>query len=96
MSGGGGHDILTGGAGNDTFVFQRGEADGNTITDFAGDGAGHGDVLVFSGYGSAEAGAKFSQIDDSHWEISSADGSVHEQIVFQNHAAIAANDWHFV
>jgi Ca2+-binding RTX toxin-like protein/subtilisin-like proprotein convertase family protein len=96
LSGGGGHDILTGGAGNDTFVFQRGAADGNTITDFAGDGAGHGDVLVFSGYGSAEDGAKFTEIDDSHWEISSADGSVHEQIAFENHAAITANDWHFV
>jgi Ca2+-binding RTX toxin-like protein/subtilisin-like proprotein convertase family protein len=96
LSGGGGHDILTGGAGSDTFVFQFGQADGDTVTDFAGSSVGENDQLIFSGYGSAESGAKFTQIDDTHWEIASADGLVHEQITFQNHAAITANDWHFV
>lgn len=95
FNGGGGHDILTGGGGNDIFVFQRGEAQGDVVTDFSGS-AGHNDLLVFSGYGSAEAGAKFTQIDDSHWEVSSADGLVHDQITFAAHAAITANDWHFV
>ncbi|HEV7881283.1 S8 family serine peptidase [Bradyrhizobium sp.] len=94
LVGGGGHDILTGGGGSDTFVFKRGEAAGDTVTDFSG--TDHGDLLAFSGYGSAEDGAKFTQIDDTHWEVSSADGSVHEQITFAAHAAITANDWHFV
>jgi Ca2+-binding RTX toxin-like protein/subtilisin-like proprotein convertase family protein len=95
LSGGGGHDILTGGGGSDTFVFQFGHTQGNVVTDFSGSAGDH-DQLVFSGYGSAEDGAKFTQIDDSHWEVASADGSMHEQITFANHAAITANDWHFV
>jgi Ca2+-binding RTX toxin-like protein/subtilisin-like proprotein convertase family protein len=96
LSGGTGHDILTGGGGSDRFVFQFGQADGDSVTDFAGSAAGEADQLIFSGYGSAEAGAKFTQIDDTHWEVASADGSMHEQITFDNHAAITANDWHFV
>jgi Ca2+-binding RTX toxin-like protein len=45
---GGGADVLVGNAGNDAFVFQRGEGDGDTIADFAGDGAGAGDWLLLS------------------------------------------------
>ncbi|WP_375411312.1 calcium-binding protein [uncultured Bradyrhizobium sp.] len=96
LSGGAGHDILNGNAGSDTFVFQFNQADGDMVTDFAGSSIGENDQLIFSGYGSAEAGAKFIQIDDTHWEIASADGLVHEQITLQSHAAITANDWHFV
>jgi Ca2+-binding RTX toxin-like protein len=96
FNGGAGQDILTGGGGDDIFVFQRGQAQGDVVTDFSGSAAGHGDELYFSGYGSAEAGAKFTQIDDSHWEVASADGLTHEQITFANHAAINANDWHFI
>jgi Ca2+-binding RTX toxin-like protein len=95
LVGGGGHDILTGGGGSDTFVFQFGQTQANVVTDFSGSAGDH-DQLVFSGYGSAEDGAKFTQIDDSHWEVASADGSMHEQITFANHAAITANDWHFI
>jgi Ca2+-binding RTX toxin-like protein/subtilisin-like proprotein convertase family protein len=95
LVGGGGHDILTGGGGSDSFVFQFGQTQGNVVTDFSGSAGDH-DQLVFSGYGSAEDGAKFTQVDDSHWEVSSADGLTHEQITFANHAAIVASDWHFV
>jgi Ca2+-binding RTX toxin-like protein len=80
LGGGAGHDILTGGGGSDRFIFQFGQADGDSVTDFAGSAAGEADQLIFSGYGSAEAGAKFTQIDDTHWEVASADGSMHEQI----------------
>ncbi len=96
FNGGAGQDILTGGRGADIFVFQRGEAQGDVVTDFSGSAAGHGDELYFAGYGSAEAGAKVTQIDDSHWEVSSADGLTHEQITFANHAVITASDWHFI
>ncbi len=95
FNGGAGQDILTGGGGSDIFVFQRGEAHGDAVTDFSGS-AGQADQLLFSGYGSAEDGAKFTQIDNSHWEVSSADGLTHEQITFANHAVITANDWHFI
>lgn len=95
LSGGGGLDILTGGGGSDSFVFQIGKTAGTTVTDFSGTG-GQGDQLYFSGFGTAQQGAHFTQIDATHWEVASADGLVHEQITFQNAAAITANDWHFV
>jgi Ca2+-binding RTX toxin-like protein len=90
INGGAGQDILTGGGSDDSFVFARSEANGDTVTDFSGH-----DDLIFLGYGSAADGASFTQIDATHWEIASADGAVHEQIVFDNAAAITVNDWHF-
>ena len=55
IDGGAGIDVLTGddaGGYADTFVFARGEADGDTITDFDGLGASaSGDRLQFVGYG---------------------------------------------
>jgi len=94
LNGGAGHDILTGGGGSDAFVFQFGESQGDVITDFSGTG-GQGDQLYFYGFGTAEQGAHVTQIDATHWEVSSADGSAHQQIVFQNGATITASDWHF-
>ncbi len=51
LDGRGGADTLTGGAGNDTFVFRAGEADGDVVTDFTGAGRAAGDQLKFVGYG---------------------------------------------
>ena len=62
LDGGGGADVLIGGAGNDTFVFNAGQANGDTIIDFAGNGAGAGDTLSFVGFGTAGDGASFSEI----------------------------------
>src|SRR5215470_1194710 len=45
LDGGAGADWLQGDAGNDVFVFHVGEANGDTIIDFAGNGAGAGDSL---------------------------------------------------
>ena len=95
LNGSAGQDILTGGGGSDIFVFQFGESNGDVITDFSGHG-GQGDELYFSGFGTAAQGAHFSQVDATHWEISSADGSAHELITFQNGATTTASDWHFV
>ena len=56
LDGGAGADRLTGGAGNDTFVFNAWQANGDTIVDFAGNGAGAGDSLTFVGFGTAARG----------------------------------------
>ena len=53
LDGGGGADMLTGNAGNDTFVFHVGQANGDTVVDFAGNGAAAGDSLQFIGFGTA-------------------------------------------
>jgi hypothetical protein len=43
----GGADILTGNAGSDTFVFNVGQANSDTVTHFAGNGAAVGGSLRF-------------------------------------------------
>lgn len=101
MIGGGGNDalvtfnsgdVLTGGAGSDTFVFHRTDSGYSTITDFGADGA---DQLVFLGYGSAADGASLLQLDQTHWSVNSADGLAHDIIAFSNAAAIHAYDYLF-
>ena len=81
--------MLAGNAGNDAFMFQRGEADGDIIVDFAGNGASAGDVLLFVGYG---PGATFTQNDATQWQVNYDGGSSHEVIVFLNGASVDTND----
>jgi hypothetical protein len=83
--------VLTGNAGNDTFVFHMGQANGDTVVDFAGNGAAAGDSLSFVGYG---AGATFTNIDATHWQInySVGMGTSHETITFLNGASIDQTD----
>ena len=82
-----------GNAGNDAFMFQRGEADGDIIVDFAGNGASAGDVLLFVGYG---PGATFTQNDATQWQVNYDGGSSHEVIVFLNGAPVDTNDVAFL
>ena len=84
---------LEGRGGNDTFVFQRGQANGDTVVDFDGNGADPGDAFEFVGYG---PGATFVQIDGMHWQINSGDGFTHETITLQNAAAVHQSDVLFV
>jgi len=84
---------LEGKGGNDTFVFQRGQANGDTVIDFGGNGADPGDAFEFVGYG---PGATFVQMDGTHWQISSGDGFTHETITLQNAAAVHQSDVLFV
>ena len=93
FDGQGGADILTGNAGNDTFVFHAGQANGDTVVDFAGNGAAAGDALHFVGYG---AGASFTNIDATHWQINYNGGTQHDVITFSNAATIDASDFLFL
>jgi Ca2+-binding RTX toxin-like protein len=96
LNGGASVDVLEGGSGNDTFVFSGGDANGDTVLDFAGNGAAAGDSLLFVGYGTAATGAALTQIDATHWSINSADGLVHDIVTLSNAASIHASDYLFV
>jgi Ca2+-binding RTX toxin-like protein len=93
LDGQGGADILTGNAGNDTFVFNAGQANGDTVVDFAGNGAAAGDAMRFVGYG---AGATFTNIDATHWQVNYNGGAAHDVITFSNGAAIDPSDFLFM
>jgi Ca2+-binding RTX toxin-like protein len=91
LDGLGGADILTGNAGNDAFVFHFGQANGDTVVDFAGNGASAGDSLRFAGYG---PGATFTNLDATHWRIDFA--GMQEVITFSNGASVHPSDFAFV
>ena len=93
LDGGAGADTLTGNAGDDTFVFNIGQGNGDTVVDFAGNGAAAGDSLTFVGYG---AGASFTNIDATHWQVNYAGGASHDIIAFLNGAAIHQTDFVFI
>jgi trimeric autotransporter adhesin len=88
LDGGAAADVLTGDAGNDTFLFHAGQANGDTVVDFAS-GA---DSLHFVGYG---AGATFTQIDATHWQVNYNFALSHDHITFMNGAAIHPSDYLF-
>jgi Ca2+-binding RTX toxin-like protein len=80
LNGGDGADHLNGLGGNDTFVFQAGQAHGDTVHEFNGNGAGAGDRLMFSGYGTIAQGATFRQLTATEWQVTSADGTIQENV----------------
>ena len=96
IDGGAGMDRLIGGLGDDDFIFHAGQANGDVIVDFIGNGAAAGDELVFRGYGTAAQGASFVQLDATHWQINSADGTIHDVITIENGGAIHSTDWEFL
>jgi len=55
-----------------------------------------GDTLQFVGYGTIAQGATFRQLDTTHWEIASADGSVRDIITLAGAPTIDASDFAFV
>ena len=82
LNGGASSDALSGLGGNDTFVFVAGQAQGDVIYEFQGNGGAVGDVIRFEGYGTLAEGATFHQLSATHWQVSSADGSITETIIF--------------
>lgn len=96
LRGGAGADELTGGQGHDIFRFNRSQAQGDLVVDFAGNGAAQGDRLLFSGYGTVAEGASFTALSATTWRVTSADGLTQEVITFANAANIHAADWSFV
>ncbi len=95
LGGGAGADALSGDGGNDVFRLHAGEADGDAVLDFAGNGALAGDRIVFEGYGLAAQGASFEALGGGAWRVTSADGAVAEVITFQGNPAIHGSDYLF-
>jgi Ca2+-binding RTX toxin-like protein len=95
LDGGAGADTLAGGAGFDVFVLVAGEADGDAITDFAGDGALEGDSLLLLGFGSAASGAQILRLNATDWLVSSGDGLASAVIRLTNAASLHATDYAF-
>ena len=97
INGGADVDQLQGGADNDTFVFAAGQADGDSVVDFAGNGAAIGDSFRFVGFGTAGAGATFTQIGvTNQWQIHSALDGHNEIITLQNGTSVDGTDYIFV
>jgi Ca2+-binding RTX toxin-like protein len=96
LDGKGGHDSLNGFGGNDTFVFAAGEADGDEVHDFMGNGALAGDSFRFVGFGTAARGATFTQIGDTNqWQIHSALDGHNEFITLPYGASVHPSDYVF-
>lgn len=93
IDGGAGVDVLAGNSGNDVFLFTRGQAAGDTIVDFNGNGALIGDRLVFSGF---ETDSSFVQVSANVWQVLDADGMPMEAINFTNGATVHFSDWSFI
>jgi Ca2+-binding RTX toxin-like protein len=94
LDGGGGADQLTGNGGNDMFVFRAGQANGDNVIDFAGNGVLAGDSLQFVGFGTT--GATFTQVGVNLWQIHSGIDAHNEFITLSNGAAIDPSDYNFV
>jgi len=76
--------------------FSPRRSNGDTLVDFTGNGAAAGDTFQFVGYGTAGAGATFTQLDATHWRMNSSDGAVHDTITLSNGASVHASDFLFV
>ena len=97
LNGLGGADQLTGAGGDDTFWFRAGEANGDVVIDFSGNGAGCRRFVPVPGFGTAAQGATFTQIDATNqWQIHSGLDGHNEIITLANGAAVHASDLVFV
>jgi Ca2+-binding RTX toxin-like protein len=96
LNGLGGADTLTGGGGFDFFEFWTGQANGDAITDFTGNGAAAGDAIRLAGFGTAAQGATFTQVNATQWQIHSGLDGHNEIITLSNAAAVHGSDFFFV
>ena len=88
IDGGAGADSLVGGAGFDTFKFKAGEANGDVVVDFAGNGSAAGDSLLFEGYGAA---AQLVALGNNQYRIT---GNGFNDVITVN-GAVTASDYSF-
>lgn len=84
--GGGGADKMTGGHGADIFILRKGEAHGDRITDFQGNGDLPGDTIRFEGYGPDARLAGDGEV----WTVFHRDGA--ETFVIEGVVSLAAED----
>ena len=89
LNGGDGADDLSGLGGNDSFSFIAGEAQGDIVWDFTGNGVGVGDLLRFEGYGSLADGAGLTSLGGNLYQVTSWDGLVSETITIYGMIDIA-------
>ena len=90
-----GADTMFGYAGNDVFIFAAGEANGDILYDFAGNGAGVGDQMQFVGFGTIGGGATFTNVGGNQWQIHSGLDAHNEVITFDNAATVHPADFFF-
>ena len=96
LNGLGGADALTGGGNFDIFEFSAGQANGDVITDFTGNGAAAGDTIRLVGFGTAAQGATFTQVNATQWQIHSGLDGHNETITLGSGVAVHASDFFFV
>ena len=89
VNGAGGADTLTGGAGNDVFVVKAGEANGDLIADFTGNGGSAGDTIRFENYGD---GATLQLVSGNQWRI--VGNGIVENITIVG--TVVASDYSFI
>ncbi|HTU09692.1 MAG TPA: hypothetical protein VMG08_02240 [Allosphingosinicella sp.] len=88
LDGGAGADDLTGGAGFDVFVFKKGQANGDEIMDFDGNGNAAGDSIRLEGYA---AGTTFTRVSGDLWRIN--DHGFIEYVTIHAAETIRTSDW---
>jgi hypothetical protein len=76
-------------------VFAAGEANGDAVVDFTGNGALAGDIFRFVRFGTAAEGATFSQIGATQWQIHSGLDGHNEVITLLNGASVDMSDYVF-
>lgn len=94
LFGQGGNDYLLGLGGDDIFVITPENGAVDVIGDFQGAGATGGDRIGIAGFG---AGAAVFQVSQTSFEIRSADNSITQQFVLQNHdgTTLDTGDFYF-
>ncbi len=81
---------LTGGSGFDVFIFRKGQANGDVIEDFDGNGIGAGDTIRLEGYA---AGTTFTKLSGDTWRIN--DHGFIEFVTIHADGNVHSTDWGF-
>ncbi|SMD13131.1 parallel beta-helix repeat (two copies) [Fulvimarina manganoxydans] len=90
IDGRGGADRLFGGEGDDIFILRKGEIEGDVLRDFAGNGSGTADRIIFVGF-SAEA--TLVALGRSNYKV--VDGSSEALFSISNVSSVSTSDYTF-